>query len=269
MEQTNILETKKSRLYQIISYLMIILILFFPPLSIQNSNVHIVSDLKEIIHVLPNVFSNAMFKGLPTLSLILKFTNATFLFSFLIIKKLRKYFNIYVFSYMLFIALTQNIAPVAEIGTIISTGSLTLMLLNCFIWLFGIRKTEQDCTLNKKYLWMLGIIFICLWYPLDAEANFNFSIDPSIHFLSSSMYCFNMPVFISLLLLFFKRNSSLLYEIIAIIGLLFSVATILVNLNYSAGIPNAIMHLPLFISTLTLLIHSLCNRKENVKGEIK
>lgn len=245
-----------------IVYIGLIILLLVPPICLGKTQIYAITNFNEVVSVLPQIFTNETFKNLPQLSLFLKMVNCIFLLIFLFNKKIRKHFNIYVFCYMLFITLTQNVAYIENKGIVLSSGSFILMLITCFAWLFKVRKDEEHYTINKQYLWMISVILLCIWYPLDINAQFDFSLNPYPHYLSSSMYCFNMPVFISFLMIFYKKNTGLFYEIIGIIALLFSFVTIGINARSIRSMPNCIMHIPLFISAITLLWNTV---KEKIK----
>lgn len=245
------------------SYLFVILLLLIPPICFKNNYVYAVTNLGDIKTVLASVFSNKTFKNLPELATLLKITNCLFLSLFFFLKPMRKYFNIYVFVYMLFITCTQNIAYIENYGFVISAGSFSLMLITCLAWLFKIKKEEKHIAINKNFLWLLIPMLICIWYPLNKSAQFEFALNPIQHYFSSSMYCFNMPIFISFLLIFYKNNTGLFYELIAFIGTLFGFIAFFVNLTYSWGVPNAIMHIPLIVVSLTLLLHSVLARNKS------
>ena len=34
------------------------------------------------------------------------------------------------------------------------------------------RKDKEDIKVNKKFLWMFIIVLLCIWYPLDKNAQF-------------------------------------------------------------------------------------------------
>lgn len=236
-------------------YIFVLLVVCVPPICFQSTKIYAITDINEITKVLPSVFANSTFKHLPTVSLILKSINCFCLLLFVFCKPMRKHFSTYVFFYMILITLTQNITYINNKGIVLSTGSFLLMLITCLIWLLKVKKDNTHYTINKHYLWMFSIILLCIWYPLDRHANFNFSLDPWVHYLSSSMYCFNMPVFISFLLIFYKNNYGWFYEVLGIIALLFSLVTIIAQGTWLNGIPNMIMHFPLLISSLTLLFN--------------
>lgn len=242
------------------TYLLVVLILLLPPICFGQNFVYAIVNIKDVKKVLGPVFSNATFKQFSELATTLKITNCLFLLMFFTIKAMRKYFNIYVFAYMLFITFTQNFAYVEGYGFVISSGSFILMLVTCLIWLFKVKKTHEHVVVNKKFLWLLGIILICLWYPLDKNAQFELTLNPIQHYFSSSMYCFNMPIFFSFLLIFYKDNKGGFYEVLALIGILFGAVAFFVNLTYKTGTPNALMHIPLIVSSLTLFLHSYINR---------
>lgn len=259
---------KTSRFKKLFVHTILFLLLFLPPLYFNSTEIYAITTIEDITSVLPKIFSNDTFKHLPILSLVLKGINCLSLILFLFWKKMRKHFNIYVFIYMMCITLTQNVAYIEQReGFVLSSGSFVLMLATCFIWLFKIRKEEQHFTVNKNYLWMLTIVIICIWYPLDRSAQFDFSLNPYIHYLSSSMYCFNMPVFISFLLIFYKKNSGVFYEAIGWIALMFSIITIFANLRTVNHLPNCIMHFPLLVSALTLLFN--CSKEHKKKHHVK
>lgn len=264
----------KKRIFKtILTYSFILVLLLLPPICFNNTYVYAITNVSEIATVLPKVFANMTFKTLPYFSLGLKTFNCVVLILFFFSKKIQKHFNVYVFLYMLFITLTQNIAYIEDKGFVLSTGSFVLMLVTCFVWLFKIRKEEHHFTINKEYLWMLLIVFICIWYPLDVNARFDFSLNPWPHYLSSTMYCFNMPVFIAFLLMFYKNNHGVFYEIIGIIAFLFSVVTIGLHSRSYHSFPNLIMHFPLLIASVTMLIncyvHKIKNYKQRISKELQ
>ena len=249
------LQFLKKHKYKI-SYIFVVLVLLIPPLCINNYTVYALTEVSSIEKVLKYIFGNQMVKYIPGLTLALKSINCFFLLFFIFNKPIKKHFNIYVFVYMMFITLTQNIAWIDEYGLVISTGSLLLMLMTCIIWLVHIRKDKEDIKVNKKFLWMFIIVLLCIWYPLDKNAQFEFVLDPIQHYFSSSMYCFNFPVFVSFLLIFYKNNYGLFYELMALVGFIFGIIAVIVNFTYKTGMPNALMHIPLVVSSLTLFIHS-------------
>ena len=248
-----------------LSYLFVFLILLIPPICFADNLVYPVTDAGDIFKVLKYIFANKTFKNLPTVSTALKTLNCSMLVLFFFSKNVKKYFNIYVFCYMLFITLTQYIAYVEGYGLVISAGSFILMLVTCLAWLFKFKKEQEHITVNKRYLWLLIPVILCIWYPLNKHAQFDFGLNPIQHYFSSSMYCFNMPVFMSFLLIFYKDNIGGFYEVISLIGLVFGLIAFFVNLTYQTGIPNAIMHIPLIITSLTLFLHSFAHRLKNEK----
>lgn len=135
-----------------ICYIFVILVLLIPPLCINNYTVYALTEVGTIQKVLKYIFGNQIVKYIPGLTLCLKTVNCIFLLLFIFNKPIKKHFNIYVFIYMMFITLTQNIAWIDEYGLVISTGSLLLMLMTCIIWLLHIRKEKEDIKVNKKFL---------------------------------------------------------------------------------------------------------------------
>ena len=250
----------------IFAYICTILLLLLPPICLSDNFIYAITNTSDIKTVLQFIFANKTFKDLPELATFLKFLNCFFLSLFFFYNKIKKYFNIYVFTYMLFITFTQNVAYIKDYGFVISCGSFLLMFITCIIWLVKIKKEHYEITVNKHHLWLLIPMLLCIWYPLDKNAQFEFALNPIQHYFSSSMYCFNMPIFLSFLLIFYKNNKGVFYEAVALIGLLFGFVAFFVNLTYKSGIPNAIMHIPLIIVSATLFINSIIDRTKKQKS---
>lgn len=254
----------KTAKFTFFIYFGILLLLLFPPICI-NDNVCLVTDFNDILKLLPKVFTNEKFKDLPNISILLKFINCIFILCFVFIKKIREHFYTYLSIYTLFLASTQNIAYIKNVGFVISTGSMILMLITSYLFFIIGTKNKNLNHINKKYLWMLLIVFICIWYPLNLKGQFDFNYNIFVHYLSSTMYCFNIPVFFSLIMIFNKNTKGIFFEIISLIGILFAIVAIIANASYRNGIPNMIMHFPLLISSLTMFINSFYINKKNSK----
>lgn len=244
--------SKRTTLF---SYFMIFLLLFLPPICINN-NIYPLTNIEDILKVLPKIFVNEKFKLLPHLSILLKLINCVFISLFIFNKKIKKHLFKYMSIYVLFLALTQNISYIEHYGIVISTGSLALMTVTSIILFMIDNKKNHSFEINNKFFWMILIILICIWYPLNLNGDFDFDYNIFNHYLSSSMYCFNMPVFISLIMILKKNNSGILYELISLIGIIFAIITIIANASFVNNIPNMIMHFPLLISSLVMFLNS-------------
>jgi len=166
----------------------------------------------------------------------------------------------------LFFAFGNHIALTDSYGLVVLTGNLVPILIVGLLWMWEVYKPLNKYVLQRlaawRY-WMLPLVFLAFWSPINAELNPDFN--PLLLLTSSFgvMYCPTTPLIVAILTLLYPRVNVLLLRITSFVGLLigsFNALSFFIMPGYTLW--NLILHTPLiFISAYGLLTPTIMKRQ--------
>jgi len=165
----------------------------------------------------------------------------------------------------LFFAFGNHIAVTENYGLAVLTGNLVPILIVGLFWMREVYKPLNNYVFQRlsawRY-WMLPLVFLAFWSPINAELNPDFN--PLLLLTSSFgvMYCPTTPLIVAVLTLIYPRVNTFLLRITSFVGLLiglFNAMSFFIMPGYTLW--NLILHTPLIlISAYGLLIPILVKK---------
>ena len=177
-------------------------------------------------------------------------------------EKSGRLFSAYMGLNFLVIALVQSSGTTEKYGFVMQTSSLVMSIILGFIWIWVTIRGDIEASFKDKHWYHFPLLLLALlsfWSPYKVVGTAvvpNF--DPLLLFTSPDYgltFCFTLPVFLFLLILFFPKVNLFAYRITAFNGLLYA----LFNLTHWFN-PDSrwmgVLHIPLLVLSIFALIQS-------------
>jgi len=166
---------------------------------------------------------------------------------------------------LLFFAFSNHVAVTENYGLVVLTGNLVPILIVSLFWMWETIRPRNEFVFDRlptwRY-WVLPLVFLAFWSPINAELNPDFN--PLLLLTSSFgvMFCPTTPLIVALLTLIYPRVNLHVLRTTSFVGLLigmFNAVSFFTMPGYTLW--NLILHTPLiFISMYGLLVPALAKK---------
>ncbi len=171
----------------------------------------------------------------------------------------------------IFIAFSNHITITQSYGLVVVAGNLVSVFVVGLFWLWEVHRPHNVYVFQKlaawRY-WMIPLVILAFWFPMNANANPDFS--PLLFFTSSFgvMFCPTTPLIIALLTLIYPNVNMNVLRVTSFVGLLFgffNVLSFFVMPGYSLWL--LILHTPLILVSLYgLLLPILVEKRSKISS---
>ena len=173
--------------------------------------------------------------------------------------KIGRYASAFFGILFIFIAFSNHIAVTQSYGLVVVTGNLVSILIVGLYWMWEAYKPHNVYVFKKLAVWRYWVVpfaFMAFWFPMNAEANADFS--PALLLTSSFgvMFCPTAPVVIAILALIYPNVNKPVLRATSFVGFvigLFNFMSYFVMPGYPLWL--LILHIPLiFVSLYGLML---------------
>ncbi len=176
--------------------------------------------------------------------------------------KIRRVASAFFGALFLFIAFGNHVTNTQNYGLVVVTGNLASVLVVGMFWLWDAYRPRNVYIFQKVSLWrywMLPLVFLAFWFPINAQAVLDFN--PLLLITSSFgvMFCPTAPFAVALLTLIYPNVNKQVLRVTSFVGLVFGFFNVL-SFFVMPGYPLwlLILHVPLIsISIYGLLLPTL------------
>ena len=229
-------------------YLFFVLIQFIPSFASKGF------DPRKMGEVIGIILQNAVISSLefwyPLFKLIPIILVALMV---LRIRRVARWFNIYVgVSYVLF-AFLQHIAITEEYGFSVVISNLIMLLIVAAFWFWDVLAQKNDLMPVVKPTWKYWVIplaFLAFWYPLNQD-TFIPDFNPIYFFtnVAGLTFCMMTPVYLAILILHYPQINIATLRVTGLAGIIIASYNILLNFFMYPDTLwwNGVLHIPLLM----------------------
>ncbi|HAW71053.1 MAG TPA: hypothetical protein DCY84_10760 [Firmicutes bacterium] len=228
-------------------YLIIALLTFLPAYTAKPY------DSRESAGVVIAVLSNAMVYSWKALLPVFKIL-PLLIFGMLAVWKDKATRVFYCYGALVFLitGLFENMAITSEYGFAALIGNMVICLIIAAAWLWeAITKHSDFNRVQPSFsrLWVMPLAFMAFWYPVNMDT---LQPDFGLHYLITSeaglTFCMMLPVYLSVMLLFFPDVNLVTLRISSFAGVLIGLLSMMQFFVFNKGMEwMGILHLPLLI----------------------
>jgi hypothetical protein len=247
---------------------MVCLLFFLPAYSWQHY------DMEQTPELITEVLSNSLVYTFPALFPLFKTLPLLLLIGLIFFgERVTRFFNVYVAVTLSVFAILQNMAFTEVYGFAIITGNLVVYLLVASFWWWESMFKQNDFSPIRRSFWRYWVVpfaVLAFWFPVNTE-TMSPDFNPWLLLTNEAGLagCMMIPVFLTVLTLFYPKVNLAVMRITAFAGLITSLFNCLQWFIFQ---PQAwymgFLHMPLLLISVYALTLSLkkINKHQETRG---